>query len=497
MFSVTYLGHQGWLVSGDASRVLIDPLLTEQYSPGFEATIYPPRKLTLSKFPPIDAIILSHEHADHVNLPSLRLMDRRIPVVFPERSSLAIRTVITQQGFHVVPAAVGDCFSIGDLTLRLLGGEHRDDDLEEEWANLQILIADRAINGSFYSYVDGWPTDATLEQIQRAVGRIGLFCHVNNTMDWSCLEGGKAAYVPLSTIDYAARIIAAEASWWQNRHSPELTVVCGPGLVFHGRDAWMNQILRADSERVSMALQALAPERAFRAPLPGETVAFKKGKVQRIAERTPFLSTLERSRWPNRVPRKPLMVIDDFEPSCGRYSLEEQEWSSLFQEIDKLASFLYGRSLFRTLHALDNHDLGKRKPAFALVLRCDDKDSAHVCEYEPNASRFRLVSCAAPIDSYVAGLECWGTDLLKVMKGQLLPQRLLGHLRTWSFSPRPLSPLQSVWRFFDSLHRPDAAVSFYGAQPALKSDRPIIRAGRNSGRLKKLRTNAVARGKTR
>jgi beta-lactamase family protein len=492
MFSVTYLGHQGWLVSGEASRVLIDPLLTEEYSPGFQATIYPPRKLTFSKFPPIDAIILSHEHSDHVNLPSLRLLDRRIPLLFPERSSLAIRTVISQLGFQVVPTAVGDRFSIGDLTIRLLGGEHRDDDLEEEWANLQILIADRRGDGSFFTYVDGWPTAATLALIQQTVGRIGVFCHVNNTMDWSCLEGGKTAIPPLSTIDYAARIIAAEAGWWQNRGSPELTVICGPGLVFLGRDAWMNQILRADSERVCMALRALAPERAFRSPLPGETMAFKGGNLQRIAARTPFLSTLGRARWPTRVRRKPLTVLEDFEPTCGQYTLEEQEWSGLFQEIDKLASFLYGRSLFRTLHALDDHDLGKRKPAFALVLRCDDKESAQVCEYEPNASRFRVVSCAAPIETYAVGFECWATDLLRVMNGQLLPQRLLGHLRTWSFSPKPLSALQSVWRFFDSLHRPDAALSFYAELPGLKSDHPIIRPGRNSRKLKKLRTNAAA-----
>lgn len=108
MFSITHLGHQGWLVSGGASRILIDPLLTDEYSPGFQALIYPPRRLELSKFPPIDAVILSHEHSDHVNLPSLSLLDRRIPVIFPERSARAIRTVLARLGFRVVPAAVGD-----------------------------------------------------------------------------------------------------------------------------------------------------------------------------------------------------------------------------------------------------------------------------------------------------------------------------------------------------------------------------------------------------
>lgn len=368
---------------------------------------------------------------------------------------------------------------------------HRDDELEEEWANLQILVTDRASDGSFFSYVDGWPTDDTLGLIHRTVGRIGLLCHVNNTLDWSCLEGGMAAIPQVNTIDYAAAIIAAEASWWQARDPPALTVICGPGFVFVGEDTWMNQIFRADSERVCAALRALAPERAFRWPLPGETIAFKGGKVNRIAPRAPFLRVLERAQWPSRQPRKPLAVIDEFNPACGLYTLGEDEWSGLLREMDKLASFLYGRTLFRTLHELDKHDLGKRKAAFALVLRCDDKDSAYVYEYEPNACRFTVVSCAAPMETYVAGLECWATDLWRVLDGQLLPQRLLGHLRTWSFSPEPLSPLQSVWRFFDFLHRPGVALSFYGQGIGQKTGRPIIEPGRAAGELRKLRSDGA------
>ena len=68
----------------------------------------------------------------------------------------------------------------------------------------------------------------------------------------------------------------------------------------------------------------------------------------------------------------------------------------------------------------------------------------------------------------------------------MLPQRLLGHLRTWSFSPRPLSPLQAIWRFFDALHRPDAALAFYAGQAARGGEKPIIGPGRAANKLKRI-----------
>src|SRR5262249_30711166 len=94
VFAVTYLGQQGWLLGSDSTRILIDPLLTDEYSPGFSAVIHPPRRISLAKLPPIDAVVLSHEHADHVSVASLLALDRRIPVFFPERSAVALRPVI-------------------------------------------------------------------------------------------------------------------------------------------------------------------------------------------------------------------------------------------------------------------------------------------------------------------------------------------------------------------------------------------------------------------
>jgi hypothetical protein len=494
MFSVTYLGHQGWLLQGGRSRILVDPLLTDEYSPGFEAEIYPPRTFDYRRFPAIDAVVLSHEHADHVNLPSLALLDRDVPILLPARSARALHEAIAELGFRVLPSRTGDTFTVGEAEVALLGGVVPGAQLDWEVTNLQILVTDRRRHGSFFTYVDSWPTAETLATLRRKVGTVGVFCHANNMMDWSCLEGGTSGAAPVTTLEFAAQIIGAEASWWQNGEPPAVSVICGPGLAFRGDDAWMNQILCVDSERVRDALHALAPDRTFRAPVAGETIDFVRGAVYRIAPHTPYVQTHDRAAWPSLRVAKRRALIDDFAPACGELSLDDATWPYVLEQLDRLAAFLYRRELFHGVLALDGRALGKRKAAFVLVLRCDDADTAHVLEYQPEASRFQLVAAARPIETYALGLECWASDLWRVLVGRLLPQRLLGHLRTWSFSPTPLSPLFGVWGFFDALHRPAAAAAFYGALvQALRARPPKIAAGRNAQSVTRRTTRAKHR----
>ena len=95
MFATTFLGHQGWLVRTDRTALLIDPLLREDFGDlhALSYRVFPPRMLTPAAFPPIDALLLSHEHDDHFDIPSLATLDRRIPAGFQDfamcRTSLA------------------------------------------------------------------------------------------------------------------------------------------------------------------------------------------------------------------------------------------------------------------------------------------------------------------------------------------------------------------------------------------------------------------------
>lgn len=73
---VTWLGHSSVLVEIDGQRVLTDPILSERASPftwvGPRRWYAPP--LPLQELPPIDAVVISHDHYDHLDYGTLAAM---------------------------------------------------------------------------------------------------------------------------------------------------------------------------------------------------------------------------------------------------------------------------------------------------------------------------------------------------------------------------------------------------------------------------------------
>jgi L-ascorbate metabolism protein UlaG (beta-lactamase superfamily) len=70
---VTWLGHSSVLVETDGARVLLDPVFSERLSP---FTFAGPRRffpspLAVDEVPPLDAVIVSHDHYDHLDRASV------------------------------------------------------------------------------------------------------------------------------------------------------------------------------------------------------------------------------------------------------------------------------------------------------------------------------------------------------------------------------------------------------------------------------------------
>ncbi len=77
--AVTWLGHSTLLIEIDGQRVLIDPVWGERTSPfsflGPQRWFLPP--LPLSELPEVDAVLISHDHYDHLDLPTVHALRER------------------------------------------------------------------------------------------------------------------------------------------------------------------------------------------------------------------------------------------------------------------------------------------------------------------------------------------------------------------------------------------------------------------------------------
>ena len=71
---ITWIGHSSLLIEIDGYRILTDPVWSDRAS--FLTSIGPkrffPPPLPLEKLPPIDAIIISHDHYDHLDKATIK-----------------------------------------------------------------------------------------------------------------------------------------------------------------------------------------------------------------------------------------------------------------------------------------------------------------------------------------------------------------------------------------------------------------------------------------
>ena len=98
---VSFIGHATFLIQTASANVLIDPVYSERASPFSFAG---PRRarapgVRLDELPPISLVLLSHNHYDHCDLTTLRLLEQRFhaPVVTPLGNGRLLRSAGIRQ----------------------------------------------------------------------------------------------------------------------------------------------------------------------------------------------------------------------------------------------------------------------------------------------------------------------------------------------------------------------------------------------------------------
>ncbi len=108
--AATFVGHSTVLVEVDGAPVLTGPLLRLRVGALVRHSPLPPA----SVYRDLDAVVISHAHLDHLDAPSLRLIDKDTPVLAPRATKLLIKRL----GFaDVTEMEAGESRDIGRLRL--------------------------------------------------------------------------------------------------------------------------------------------------------------------------------------------------------------------------------------------------------------------------------------------------------------------------------------------------------------------------------------------
>jgi L-ascorbate metabolism protein UlaG (beta-lactamase superfamily) len=114
---VTYVGHGTVLAELDGARLLTDPVLRSRVGPLRRQGTSPAPGLVEN----LDAVLISHLHHDHADLPSLRTIGRDVPLLGPPGA----RQFFASQGFErVSELAPGEAADVGGITVIATEASH-------------------------------------------------------------------------------------------------------------------------------------------------------------------------------------------------------------------------------------------------------------------------------------------------------------------------------------------------------------------------------------
>jgi L-ascorbate metabolism protein UlaG (beta-lactamase superfamily) len=131
---LTWIGHASWLIQLDGVSLLIDPILSESIGPGVKRFV-PPALNVEAGLPAIDAQLITHNHRDHLDLPSVRAVGR--PVI----AGLGLAAFFARNGLGCTELDWWSETRVGDVTIRFVPAQH--------WSRRGLNDANATLWGGF------------------------------------------------------------------------------------------------------------------------------------------------------------------------------------------------------------------------------------------------------------------------------------------------------------------------------------------------------------
>jgi N-acyl-phosphatidylethanolamine-hydrolysing phospholipase D len=101
---LTWIGHASFLLQLGGLNILLDPIFSRRASPfqRLGPSRLVPAQVQIAALPPIDAVLISHDHYDHLDEPSVRTLNERFGAAVHWVTPLAYRDWFARRGVRTL-----------------------------------------------------------------------------------------------------------------------------------------------------------------------------------------------------------------------------------------------------------------------------------------------------------------------------------------------------------------------------------------------------------
>jgi L-ascorbate metabolism protein UlaG (beta-lactamase superfamily) len=142
---ITWLGHSGLIIEIDGKRILTDPVFRRASPFQFVGPKrFYPTPITVEQMPKLDAIIISHDHYDHLDDKTIVALAKKGTPIY---TSLGVGAILEKWGIHKAQitelnwwqeADLGDGFKLTSAPTRHFAGRSMFNRNETLWASFAI-----------------------------------------------------------------------------------------------------------------------------------------------------------------------------------------------------------------------------------------------------------------------------------------------------------------------------------------------------------------------